>query len=138
MTTPIITDADLAEFRAEAVSEMTSRANVRRITGRGPRNPDTGAETSSWAMAHAGIPFNLKGGRSRTITIGGIEFTEATAEGHLPADTFDLIDEDLIEVTAGEWAGTVWRVLEAVKGDRDVKRRLPIVEAARPPEWDTP
>ena len=32
-------------------------------------------------------------------------------------------------------SGTVWRVVEAVKGDQRTARRVPIVESARPDEW---
>lgn len=114
---------------------MTSRVNVRRTTGRMVQSETTGRQVPQWRIVHADLPFRLKGGRSRTVTIGGVEFEEATAEGSLPADTLDLKDGDLLEVVAGEWAGTVWRVVEAVKGDQRTARRVPVAETGRPAEW---
>lgn len=129
---------ELAEFRMGE----SSRVTVRRSTGRMVQDEQTGMESPEWVVVHADLPFRLaeRGGMSgsagsRKVNIGGIEFQQATAEGHLPADTFDLEDDDHIEITAGEWPGTVWRVVEAVKGDQRTARRVPIIEASRPEEW---
>jgi hypothetical protein len=55
--------------------------------------------------------------------------------GHLPASTTNLADGDLIEVTSGEWAGDVFRIVAAIRYDQKTARRLPIVEEPRPTEW---
>lgn len=125
-------DAALPELRAMAESRMTSRAAVMRktwVTG-----PD-GYEVAEWAAVYVDVPFRLKGKGSRLVQVGGVEFSQADAEGHLPWPSDLLADDDLVEVTAGEWAGTVWRVVEAVKGDQRTARRFPVVEVARPEEW---
>lgn len=133
-------EAALPEFRALAESRMTSRVTIRR-GGVMVVNPDTGLEEPGWADVHVDVPFRLDGGSSgdggsRTVTIGGTEFEQATAVGHLPANTADLEDNDLILVTAGEWSGSVWQIVEAVKKDQATARRVPIVETTAPTEWD--
>jgi hypothetical protein len=129
-------DAELPFLRAEAEARMQSTCTVRRKTGQMVQNETTGEEVPEWEAVHTDLPFRLIHGRSRTVTIGGVEFEEATARGDMPSDTTDLADGDLIEVTAGEWADTVWRIVEAVKGDQMTARRVPVVEVARPSEWD--
>lgn len=132
-----ITD-ELPFLRAEAESRMTARVAVMRKTG------DTtivdGLEVPEWATVYADLPFRLAGsstgdGGTRSVTVGGVEFQEATGVGNLPADTTDLADDDLIEVASGEWAGTVLRVVEASKKDQATARRFPVVEVQRPEEW---
>lgn len=133
MTLQSAIDAELPNLRAEALARMTSRVNVRRLTG------DTtvvdGYEVPEWEYVYTGLPFRLVGGDTRKVTVGGVEFQEATARGDLPYDTTDLRDGDLIEVTSGEWTGSVWRVVEAVKGDQRTARRVPVEEVPRPEEW---
>ena len=111
---------------------MTSRVSIRRSTG-GATLVD-GYEVPEWATAQTDVPFRLQGGSTKTVTVGGVDFQEATAVGHLPAGT-QLADGDLLDITAGEWAGSVFRVVEAVKGDQQTARRVPVVEAPRPEEW---
>lgn len=112
---------------------MTSRVAIRRLTG-GTTKVD-GYEVPEWATVGVGVPFRLKGGANKAVTIGGVEFSEATGEGNLPAAWTDLADSDLLEITAGEWVGSVFRVVEAVKGDQQTARRVPVVEVPRPEEW---
>lgn len=121
---------ELPFLRAEAESRMTSRANIWRTTGRTTQNEETGEEVPEWEIVHADLPFRLQHGRSRTVTIGGVEFEEATAVGHVPAATTDLADGDHAEIVTGEWAGSVYRVVEAIKGDQMTARRVPVVEVA--------
>lgn len=114
---------------------MTSRVTVRRRTGRTAQDEGTGEEVPVWDDVYTALPFRLVGGSTHTVTIGGVEFQEATGRGDMPADTDDLADGDLIEVTAGEWVGTVLRIVEAVKGDQRTARRVPVAETTRPEEW---
>ena len=72
---------------------------------------------------------------SGTVRIGEVEFEQATGIGHLRHDFADLADGDLIEVTAGEWPGMVFRVVEALRGDQQTARRFPVEETSRPQEW---
>lgn len=120
---------------------MTSRVRVRRSTGRTVQDEETGREVPQWATV-ATVPFRLRGGRNgsvgtKAVTTGGVELQLATAEGHVPADT-PVQDGDLLEVTSGENAGTVWRVVESNRGDQQTARRVPIIEARRPAEWGQP
>ena len=113
---------------------MTSRVKVRR---KGDPTKVDGYDVDEWLVIYADLPFRLSGtdGGTRRVTIGGVDFQDATAVGHMPASTIDLADDDLIEVISGEWPGTVWRVVEAVKKDQATARRVPITEAPRPEEW---
>lgn len=129
----------LPQLRAEALAAMTSTATIRRKTGQQVQDETTGLKVPEWAVVYAG-PFLLSGGSSgdggsRTVTVAGVTYEQATGVGVLPHDTQDLADNDLIEVTAGEWPGLVLRVVEAVKVDRQPTRRVPVVEVARPEEW---
>lgn len=126
-------EAELPRLRAEATARMTSRANVRRATG--DTTQVDGYDVPEWATIHAAIPFRFVGGESRKVTIGGVDFQEATGRGDFPWDTTDLADGDLVEITVGEWAGTVLRIVEAVKGDQRTARRVPVQETVRPGEW---
>lgn len=130
----------LARGRAAAESRMTSRVTIRRLTGRMVQNETTGLEVPEWATVATSVPFRLDGGTSgdggsRTESVAGVEFETATALGHLPVATTDLADGDLIEITSGEWPGTVWRVVKAVVGDQKTARRVPIEGVRRPEEW---
>lgn len=128
----------LPELRRQAESRMTSRATVHRKGAATPQDEETGLEGSGWSAMVTDSPFRLKGSRgasgTRTVTVGGVEVTLAVREGHFPAGT-DLRDGDLIEVTAGENAGTVWRVVEGDWADQQTARRVPIVATDRPAEW---
>lgn len=128
-------DATLPRLRAEAEARMQSTATVRRKTGSTVQNETTGEEAPEWGAVYTGLPFRLVGGRSHSVTIGGVEFEEATARGDMPVGTDDLADGDLIEITAGEWAGSVWQIVEATKGDQRTARRVPVVEVSAPSEW---
>lgn len=128
-------EATLPQLRAEAEARMTSTATVRRKTGVMVQDESTGLEVPEWADVYTG-PMRFVGGATRTVTIGGVEFQEATGRADFPHDTTDLADGDLIDITAGEWAGTVLSIVEAVKGDQRTARRVPVVEVSRPEEWD--
>lgn len=131
-----ITAAELAAARADALARMTSRATVHRKGEKVPQDEGTGLEGSSWSAAITDSPFRLgRGTGQRAVTIGGAEVTLALRVGHFPAGTV-LYDGDLIEVTEGENAGTVWRVVEGDWADQQTALRVPIVATDRPAEWD--
>lgn len=123
----------LARGRSMAQARMTSVCTIRRQGGT-TTDPD-GFKVPGWTSVHTDLPCRIKGGASRTVTIGGVEFQEATAEAHLPASTLDLADNDVLDLTAGEWAGSAFRVVEAVKGDQQTARRVPVVEVERLAVW---
>lgn len=121
--------------RAAAEARMSSTVTVRRKTGQTAQDETGGEEVPAWTAVYTGLPFRYVGGATHTVTIGGVEFQEATGRGDMPWDTDDLADSDLIDITAGEWAGTVLRIVEAVKGDQRTARRVPVAETSRPAEW---
>ena len=133
MTLQAAIEAQLPRLQAEALARMTSRANVHRAIA-DPEKVD-GYDVPEWDLIHVGIPFRLVGGDTRKVTVGGVDFQDATARGDFPWDTFDLADDDLVEIVEGEWAGSVFRVVEAVKGDQRTARRVPVAEVPRPEEW---
>jgi hypothetical protein len=119
---------------------MTSTAIVRRKTGRTTQDEDTGREVPVWDVVVTGSPFRLGGANqgssgTRTVSTPGGEAQLALRTGHFPADTEPFRDGDLIDVTAGENAGTVWRVIEADRADQQTAYRVPLVSVARPGEW---
>lgn len=130
----------LAAGRRAAESRMTSRVTIHRA---GPKqvDPITGYEEPTWTTPHVDLPFRLDGpgtndGGSREVSIGGVAIEGATTMGHVPALTRDLEDDDLLEVTSGEWAGTVWRLVRAIGLDQKTARRLPLVDAKNGREWE--
>lgn len=132
--------ATLPELRMQAESRMLSRVSIRRKTGETAQDEDSGLEVPIWASVYMNLPFRSSAGStgdggSNGVTIGGVTFEEATGVGHFPAGTTNLEDGDLIEVTEGEWAGDVWRIVAAIRYDQKTARRVPITEATRPEEW---
>lgn len=130
----------LPQLRAEAEARMTSRVNVLRKSGRQVQDESTGEQSPEWIPVHTDLPFRLdfgssSDGGSRRIEIDGVSYELATAIGHLPALTDDLLDGDYFEVTSGECAGSVWSVVKAGRADQKTARRLPLTEESRPDEW---
>lgn len=141
MTLNADVQAELPYLRAEAEARMTSRANIWRTTGRTSQNEGTGEEGPEWEIVHANLPVRFpptKGGaaNSRTVDIGGVEFTVGVREMHLPYDTTDLADGDLAEVTVGRAVGSTWRILDATPPpDQATAYRLDVLSVDRPEEW---
>lgn len=134
MTLNAAIEAELPFLRAEAEARMTSRVTIRRKTGATAQNESTGEEVPVWTTVATAVPFRLVPKGSRIVEVGGVEFSEATARGDVPHDTA-IEDDDYFDITSGEWAGSAFRVIEAVKGDQRTARRLPITEVPRPEEW---
>lgn len=118
---------------------MTSRVTVRRKTGSTTTDSD-GWKVPVWAVVYSELPFRLGGSNqgsagTRRVTLGDEEYQQAVRVGNLPAATDDLRDGDFIEVTDGENAGRVLRIVEATWQDQATARRVPVVEVDRPGEW---
>lgn len=129
----------LARGRLAAEARMTSRVTVHRASDRAAQDEATGRERLAWVTVASNIPFRLDGpsdGATRTVEVAGVQYQQATATGHLPVSSVDLVDHDLLEVTVGEWSGTVWRVVEASRADQKTARRVPIAQESRPEEWE--
>lgn len=131
--------AVLYSGRAEAEARMLSRVTVRHATGDTTPNTD-GYDVPEWVVVATGVPFRLGGANAgstgtRTITVGTTEVQLALRTGHFPADTTGLADGDYIDITSGENAGLVLRIVEADWQDQATARRVPVVAVQRPEEW---
>lgn len=128
----------LARGRAAAEARMTSRCTIRRKTAATTTGPN-GFQVPVWDTIHTALPLRLAAdtdaGQSRRIETAGVEFQVAMRVAHLPATTSDLRDNDLIDVTSGENAGMVLRLIEAGWQDQATARRVPVVATQRPEEW---
>lgn len=137
--------ATLGFLRGQAESRMGaerggSTVTIRRRSGQRIQDEGTGKKSPEWVAPHADLPMRLdftssSDGGSRTEGTDGVEVETATALGHFPALTADLRDGDYIDITAGEGAGEVWRIVKAVRGDQKTTRRVPIRSDTRPAEW---
>lgn len=131
-------EATLPLLRAQAESRMLSTCVVRRRTSLTTQDEDTGLEVPVWSTVYTGR-MRLGGSRdaasTRTEDIGGVEVQRALRIAHFPADTDVLADGDLIDVTSGENAGVVLRVVDAAWADQRTARRYPVESTERPGEW---
>lgn len=132
--------AELPFLRAEAEARMLSVVTVRRKTGKSAQDETSGKEAPVWDDVHTNIPFRLGGSNSgsagsRTLHIGDGDIEVAVRVGHFRAATTDLADGDLVDITAGENAGLVLRIVEADWQDQATARRVPVVTTQRPVEW---
>lgn len=117
---------------------MTSRCTIRRKTGT-TTGPD-GFTIGVWTTTYTALPLRLVNdgtgsGQSRRVETAGVQFELAVRTANLPASTTNLKDGDLIEVTSGDNAGMVLRVVEADWADQTTARRVPVVATQRPSEW---
>lgn len=117
---------------------MSSTCTVRRMTGRTGQDESTGEEVPEWDVIYAG-PFRLgtSTGNSptRTEDVSGVEVQRALNTAHFPVSASAIADGDLIDVTAGENAGAVLRIVDAAWSDQRTARRYPVESTERPGEW---
>ena len=128
----------LARGRAAAVERMLSRCTVRRKTG--ATTVIDGVKVPVWAVVHTALPLRLEGktdsaSQSRRVETAGVEYELALRTAHFPVTTTNLTDGDLIDITSGESAGLVLRIVEADRSDQTTARRMPVVATQRPSEW---
>ena len=114
-----------------------STVRVWRKTGFTTTHPETGFEVEEWAAIHLDEPSRLRGARGdgaqRTYSVGGVEVTEGLREQHFRHDLADLAAGDVVEIVAGEWAGSYWLLLSADPGgDQQTARRLPVMSTDQP------
>lgn len=128
-------DSALAAGRRAAESRMTSRATVWREDPANPVIVD-GLEVPGYVAELSDLPGRLAAnrgaGQTRTITIGQTEVQVAVREWHCPAATVGLRNGDVLEVTAGDSAGTFLRVVETTSADQATALRLPVIETQKP------
>lgn len=117
---------------------MLSTCAVRRMTGRTTQNESTGEEVPVWDVVYTG-PFRLgtSTGNSptRTEDVSGVEVQRALNTAHFPVSASAITDGDLIDITAGENAGAVLRIVDAAWADQRTARRYPVESTERPGEW---
>ena len=135
----MFTDQEIAEFRADAESRMTSTALVKRVDPDNPATDENGFEVDGWAVIYDG-PVRIGGSSrgaagSRTARVGDVDVELAVRVAHFPAATTGLRDGDLLEVTSGENAGRFLRIVEESWQDQATARRMPVVEAQKPAGW---
>lgn len=126
-------DAALVELRAHAASRRRSTCDVGRETGE--TTTVDRLKVPALALQHTAVSLRLKTAGTAAVTIGGTVYETATAAGHLPFDLVDLVDDDVIKITAGEWADTYWRVVKATMQDQATERRVPLEQTSRPAGW---
>lgn len=142
-----ITPDELAEHRADAESRMGaendgSTVTIRRKTGQLVKDA-IGFESPEWAVVATGVPMRLAGTAANSApykveTPARGVVNQAARVGHFPAAQANLADGDYVEVTAGENADTVWRLIEVTWQDQATARRLPMEQVNRPTEWGAP
>ena len=124
----------IADGRRFAEARMLSRCTIRRKTG------ETAEGENVWTDVYTALPMRLAGtirgqSQSRRTQTAGVEFETAMRTANFPAATSNLQDGDLVDITSGENAGVVLRIVEADWQDQATARRLPVVETLRPEEW---
>lgn len=117
---------------------MTSRATVKRQNG--TTTDADGYEVPAWQVIYTDLPCRVSPGStsdggSRGVSIGGVTFEDATGVGHFPHPSPLFRDGDVLELTAGDWAGDFFTVVAAIRYDQQTARRLPIREASEPEGW---
>lgn len=135
--------ATLGRHRRRAKSRMGATnggSTVQVMRHVGETTDANGYIVPDWAAVYVDLPTRLAGASggaspTKTIDVGGAELQVAAREAHFPADTDQLLDGDLLEVTEGENAGLVLRLVETDWADQATARRIPVVSAERPPEW---
>lgn len=133
-------EAELPFLRAEAEARMVARVTVYRKSGRQVQDESTGEESPEWLPIHLDLPARFPpdrdGGKSRQVSVGGVDVVVGLREFHVPYFTDDLAEGDFVEVISGRSSGSVWRIVEASPpGDQATAYRLDIVQESRPDEW---
>lgn len=128
--------AELPFLRQQAESRMTSRATIRR---RGAATVVDDARVYSWTVVAADVPLRIstQGGSaspSSTDALGSARVEVDHLAAHLPVGT-PLVAGDLLDVTAGETAPRVLRVISAGRRDQATALRVRVEDEPRPEEW---
>lgn len=133
-------DSVLASGRAAALGRMSSRCTVRRKTG-ATTTSAAGLVVPVWEDVYTSLPVRVAGtsngaSPSQALTLGSATEVQASRrELHFPHDTTVLRDGDLVEITSGDCAGLVFRVVEADFADQVTARRVAVVATTAPEEW---
>jgi hypothetical protein len=117
-----------------------SDVTIKRKSGNVAQNEATGVEAQSWThILDSAARFSAFGGggvgREKPLNPGGVVWEQADRTLSLPAAVTGLVDGDMVEVVAGEIAGTYWRILETARHDQMTAFRVPVVQVDRPEGW---
>lgn len=129
--------ARLGAMRARAESRMASTATIRRRTGTWTTVADR--KVPGWQVVESAVPMRLGGADrgasgSRTVATPGGDVETAVRVASFPHGK-RYADGDFIDITAGENAGLVLRIVDATSKDQATAYRVPVVEERRPEEW---
>jgi hypothetical protein len=131
-------DRIVSRGRVAAEARMTSRCTIRRETGNMVLDADN-QQVPEWEIVYTDLPCRIatapSASRSRTKSPGEVEIERATPEIHVPASTSGLLDNDHADITAGDNAGDVHRIITASWSDQATARRCPVEAVERPSEW---
>lgn len=136
---PIISDADLALFRAEAEARMTSTGEIYRRSEQ--VQMVDGEEISPWIEIKQDLPGRLAGatsgaGSATTQSEGRVTIARQQPEWHCPYGTKGLRQNDLLKIVTGEHADTFWRLGAITFGDQQTALRIPIEQTDRPSDLE--
>lgn len=127
----------LARARAMAEARMLTRCTIAhqgapadRVTG------EDGMEVTPWLVDATARPCRLVAldNTSRDATVGVATEESATRRLDLAHDT-RLVDGQVARIDSGEWAGTYWRIREAVGADQKSALRVRVEQVQRPRGW---
>lgn len=108
-----------------------SDGRVKRLTGHTVKDPFTQLDVPEYAIIHAGplrLASNSNGvGPSRVATVPGGEVALAARRADWPVAAPTFRDGDVIEINAGESAGTEWLIVEADRSDQQTAYRVPVI-----------
>lgn len=129
--------AALPEMRAHALSRMTSTCLIRHRDG--TVLDAAGRKIPAWATVGT-FPCRLAGpsrgaAGSRTESPPGGEWEQGMRTLHLPHGSLLLRDSAVVEMTAGESAGTFWQVIDSDPADQRTAYRVSVKATTRPEGW---
>lgn len=130
---PLITAADLAEFRAMAESMMTGHGIARRATGSTTVDPDTDADVPEYAdLFESKCKIQARNVQPRDQEVGGRTATTVVLELHLPIAADALATGDTWTMTASahdpQLPGRVFRISAPFAKEYATARRYEITE----------
>lgn len=126
--------ATLPVLRAQAESLMVDECIVRRGTGETVVDPDTGSvvDAPGVTVYEGKCKVQSKDSATATPDAGGHTFVSVSRQIHIPANSADVEDDDVVEITASRFntlgVGKMYRVEGFTPDSFDTAARLPVKE----------
>jgi hypothetical protein len=121
----------LPELRAQAMSLMLDQCTIAR-PGESVTDPDTGVVTNGSTLVYSGrCKVQSKDSATSSPEAGGHSFTVVSRQVHIPAESADVRDDDVVTITAArapQLVGKVYRVDGFTPDSYDTAFRLPVKE----------